>query len=366
MTNQLEQPSKVYRPFAYPWAVELAVRHEKIHWVEQEVSLEDDIAEWKRGKVSEAEKTFITQVLRLFTQSDVAVGSNYYDKFLPSFRNNEVRGMLGSFAAREAIHQRAYALLNDSLGLPEGDYAAFLEYAEMADKIDFMLAGDVGTLSGLGHSLAKAVFNEGVSLFASFIMLLTFQRRGLMKGMGKVVEWSIRDETLHVEGVSKLFRTFCEEHPRIVTDEFKKAIYNMAKLVVALEDKFIELVYQDATASLQIEGLTADEVKKYIRYLTDRRLIQLGLRGNYKIKTNPIPWTETIINAVSHDNFFETRVTEYEAGGMKGIWEYSEMQQDVKNAEMKLKAPTGTTSKAVNVALSVWTEDEPISAALEI
>lgn len=314
----LTTQSKTYKPFEYSWAVDLAVKHEKIHWVESEVSLEDDISDWKRGKLSEAEQTFITQVLRLFTQSDVAVGSNYYDKFLPAFRNNEIRGMLGSFAAREAIHQRAYSLLNDSLGLPEGDYAAFLEYKEMADKIDFMQEGTVGTLTGIAQCLAKAVFNEGVSLFASFIMLLNFQRRGLMKGMGKVVEWSIRDETVHVEGVSRLFRAFTSEHPKIVTDEFKKSVYDMAKMAVALEDKFIDLAYATGT----IEGLSIDEVKQYIRYLTDRRLIQLGLKGNFKVKKNPLPWVETIINAPDHTNFFEARVTDYEVGGLTGKWGY--------------------------------------------
>lgn len=318
MTTKLSEYSKAYRPFMYPWAVDLSIRHEKVHWVESEVSLEDDIADWKRGKLTDKEKEFVTQILRLFTQSDVAVGANYYDKFLPVFRNNEVRNMLGSFAAREAIHQRAYALLNDSLGLPEGDYAMFLEYKEMADKIEFMLEGNSDTHTNTATSLAKAVFNEGVSLFASFIMLLNFQRLGKMRGMGKVVEWSIRDETLHVEGVSRLFRTFCDEHPRIVTDEFKKSIYTMAKKTVELEDKFIDLVYAQSTP----EGLSAEEVKKYIRYLTDRRLIQLGLRGNYKVKENPLPWVETIINAPSHDNFFEARVTEYEAGGLTGAWGY--------------------------------------------
>lgn len=318
MMTKLSEYSKVYRPFRYPWAVELSVKHEKVHWVESEVSLEDDIADWKRGRLSEQEKAFITQILRLFTQSDVAVGANYYDKFLPIFRNNEIRSMLGSFAAREAIHQRAYALLNDSLGLPEGDYAMFLEYKEMADKIEFMLEGKSDTHSNTALALSRAVFNEGVSLFASFIMLLNFQRYGKMLGCGKIVEWSIRDETLHVEGVSKLFRAFCDEHPRIVTDEFKKTIYDMAKQTVALEDKFIALVYAESSP----EGLNMEEVKRYIRYLTDRRLIQLGLKGNYKIKENPLPWVETIINAPSHDNFFEARVTEYEAGGLTGTWGY--------------------------------------------
>ena len=116
--------------------------------------------------------------------------------------------MLGSFAAREGIHQRAYALLNETLGLPDSEYHAFLEYSEMADKIEYMRKADTNTLRGLGLSLAKSVFNEGVALFASFVMLLNFQRFGKMKGMGKVVEWSIRDESIHVEGNSKLFKAF--------------------------------------------------------------------------------------------------------------------------------------------------------------
>lgn len=310
--------SKTYKPFKYPWAVELAQKHEKVHWIEDEISLEDDVTDWKRDRISPCEKQFITQVLRLFTQSDVSVGQYYYDKFIPQFKNNEIRNMLGSFAAREAIHQRAYALLNDSLGLPEGDYSVFLEYDEMRKKMEFMLDADTGTRAGLGYGIAKAAFNEGVSLFASFIMLLNFQRRGFMRGMGKVVEWSIRDETLHVEGVSKLFREYCQEHPKIVTDEFKKSIYECAKACVKIEDKFIDLVYKDCN----IEGLTADKVKQYIRYLTDRRLIQLGLKGNFKVKTNPIPWAEYIINAPTHDNFFEARSTSYEIGGLTGNWGY--------------------------------------------
>lgn len=310
--------SKIYKPFQYSWAVELAQTHERLHWIEDEVNLEDDINEWKRGKISACEKAFITQVLRLFTQSDVAVGANYYDKFIPVFRNNEIRCMLGSFAAREAIHQRAYALLNDSLGLPEGDYAAFLEYKEMSDKIEYMIEADTGSKTGIGLALAKAVFNEGVTLFASFAMLLNFQRRGLMKGCGKIVEWSVRDETIHVDGVSKLFRAFCDEHPRVVTDEFKKAIYTIAKEVVKLEDKFIDLVYTDC----KIEGLSSDEVKQYIRYIADRRLIQLGLKGNFKVKDNPIPWLEHILNAPDHTNFFEGRVTEYSVAGLTGTWGY--------------------------------------------
>ena len=273
--------------------------------------------DWKTGRVSGTEKEYITNILRLFTQSDVEVGKNYYDQFIPRIKNNEVRNMLGSFAAREGIHQRAYALLNETLGLPDSEYHAFLEYQEMTDKVEFMTDSDPSTIRGLGLAFAKSVFNEGVALFASFVMLLNFQRYGKMKGMGKVVEWSIRDESMHVEGNSNLFRAYCSEHPRIVDDSFKKEIYEMSKVAVKLEDKFIDLAYNLG----DIDGLSSDEVKVYIRYITDRRLLQLGLKPVFKVKTNPLPWLEWILNGADHTNFFENRVTEYEVAGLVGSWD---------------------------------------------
>jgi ribonucleotide reductase beta subunit family protein with ferritin-like domain/glutaredoxin len=309
--------SETYKPFHYPWAVEITTRHEKAHWIEDELDLSEDVSDWKSGKVTQVEKDYVTNILRLFTQSDVAVGQNYFDQFIPKFKNNEIRNMLGSFAAREGIHQRAYALLNETLGLPDSEYHAFLEYKEMVNKIEFMQESDNNTMKGLGLALAKSVFNEGVALFASFVMLLNFQRFGKMKGMGKVVEWSIRDESMHVEGNAKLFRQFCVEHPKVVDDDFKADIYIMARLAVKLEDKFVDLAYKMG----EIEGLDASEVKSYIRYITDRRLLQLGLKTNFKVKENPLPWLEWVLNGADHTNFFENRVTEYEVAGLSGSWD---------------------------------------------
>jgi ribonucleoside-diphosphate reductase beta chain len=148
-------------------------------------------------------------------------------------------------------------------------------------------------------------------------MLLNFQRFGKMKGMGKVVEWSIRDESMHVEGNSKLFRSYCKEHPRIVDNDFKRDIYLMAEKSVELEDKFIDLAYDMG----DIEGLTKAEVKEYIRYITDRRLLQLGLKSTFHVRENPLPWLEWVLNGADHTNFFENRVTEYEVAGLTGSWD---------------------------------------------
>ena len=312
----LMEHSRAYKPFQYPWAMEATEDHEKIHWGTWEAELQEDVKQWKDGTLTRVEREHITQILRLFTQTDVQVGGNYCDLFIPKFKNNEIRNMLLSFANREGVHQRAYALLNDTLGLHEREYWAFLEYEELAAKIEFMQDNDVSTLSGLGRALAQTVCNEGMCLFSAFVMLLNYQRFGKMKGMCTVVEWSIRDETLHVDGMARLFRIYCEEHPRIVNDEFKRGIYAMYEQAVRLEDQFIDLAYKMG----EVEGLTADEMKQYIRYLADRRLIQLGMRGIFKVKDNPLPWLDWVLNGDTMSNFFEKRVTDYSASAFTGPW----------------------------------------------
>ena len=320
----LLEESKTYKPFQYAWAVEAAIDHEKIHWGEWEAKLQEDVAQWQGGKLSAQEKHHITQILKLFTQSDVAVGRNYLEYYIPKFKNNEIRAMLSSFANREFVHQRSYALLNDTLGFPEDEFSAFLEYKVMKDKVDFMGDIDMHSHAGTGLAIARSVMNEGMSLFSAFIMLLNYQRYGKMKGMCEIVEWSIRDETMHTEGMVKLFREFCDEHPKIVTDEFKKQIYDMFRMGVALEDKVIDNAFEMG----EVEGLTAHDVKQYIRYLADRRLIQLGLKGNWKVKENPLDWLEWVLNGASHKNFFEGTVTDYNSDGMEGEWGWNESRDE--------------------------------------
>lgn len=313
-TSPMFKENIVYKPFAYPFAVDINKRHESAHWVEDEIPMGDDVSDWKNGKLSLNEKDFITNVLKLFTTTDVLVGQYYLDYLIPVVKNNEIRCMLTSFAAREGVHQRAYALLNDTLGLPESEYHAFLDITALREKSEYAMESEIGSVSDLALSLAKGVFNEGVSLFSSFVMLLNFQRFGKMKATGKITEWSIRDETMHVEGNSWLFRQVCLENNSIVNDEFKKKIYDMARTIVSFEDAFIDFVYQDYT----IEGLEKDEVKRYIRYIADRRLVQLGLKENWMIDENPLPWLDWILNATNHTNFFENKVSEYDVGGLQG------------------------------------------------
>jgi len=317
LSDTLLQCNKTYKPFAHPWAVDLTIRHEKAHWVEEEIDLSEDVQDWKSGKMTELERTYVIHILRLFTQSDVAVGQNYYDYFIPLFKNNEIRNMLGSFACREGTHQRAYALFTDTLCLPDSEYHAFLSYKEMTDKVAFMQRADLSTPRGVALALVKSVFNEGVSLFSSFAMLLHFQRYGKMKGMGKVVEWSVRDETMHVEGITQLFHRVCSDAPELTPAVLAEPIQTIARQAIELEDRFIDLAYSEIGT---LEHMTKDDMQQYIRYIADNRLVCLGQPACFHIAKNPLPWMEWILNGVDHTNFFENKVTEYDIGGLKGAW----------------------------------------------
>ena len=310
-----------YKPLEYSWAFEAFQLSEKMHWLPQEVKLDKDVRDWN-SKLSAPEKNLLTQIFRFFTQGDVDVAAGYLEKFIPLFPKPELRMMMSSFAAREAVHIEAYSLLIDTLGLPEDEYRAFAEYEAMASKHSYIEKFKPNKSDKRSVAEALAVypaFTEGLQLFSSFVMLLNFTRPeggGVMTGMGEIVEWSIKDESLHVESMMKLFETYIQENPEMWTDEFRGNLYQIAREMVTLEDKFIDLAFEMGG----IKGMTSDEVKLYVRYLADRRLLQLGLKPNYGVKENPLPWVDEIINSVVHTNFFEGRATEYGKGSLTGSW----------------------------------------------
>lgn len=313
-----------YKPFDYPKFFEKYEQHENAHWLPKEVPLLEDIRDWNT-KLTEAEKTFLTQIFRFFTQADVDVASVYSTEYLREFVLPEIRMMLLSFGAREAIHVQAYSHLIDSLGMPEVTYLQFLEYKEMKDKHEYYLKhiddDDRESIRSLAKKIAIfAAFTEGMQLFSSFIMLLNFARAengGRMRGMAQIITWSILDESMHTDGMLELFRQIITEHPEVWTDEFKAELYQVARDMVGLEDAFIDLAYHTAGS---MANLDKDDVKKYIRYISNRRLNTLGLKDNWEIEENPLPWVEEMINAPILTNFFEQRNTDYAKAALTGSW----------------------------------------------
>jgi len=316
--TRLTDERTYFKPFNYAWAYDAWLKHEQSHWLHTEVPMLEDVKDWKK-KLSNEEKRFLTQIFRFFTQGDIDVAGGYVRNYLPYFPQPEIRMMLLGFAARESLHIAAYSHLIETLGLPETTYNEFMEYAEMKEKHDYVLElssknGDAASTAT--HIAVFSAFTEGMQLFSSFIMLLNFPRHGKMKGMGQIVTWSIVDETQHTESMIKLFKTYIEENREIWNDELKSRIYTIAERMVELEDKFIDLAFSTGA----MEDLSSEDVKKYIRYIADRRLISLGLKGVFKVKRNPLPWVEEMINAPTHTNFFENRATDYAKGALSGSW----------------------------------------------
>jgi ribonucleoside-diphosphate reductase beta chain len=284
----------VYKPFRYPWAYEAWLVQQRVHWLP------------------------LTQIFRFFTQADVEVNNCYMKHYARVFKPTEVQMMLAAFSNMETIHIAAYSHLLDTIGMPEAEYSAFLRYKEMKDKYDYMQTFGIETKADVAKTLAVfGAFTEGLQLFASFAILLNFPRFNKMKGMGQIVSWSVRDETLHTHSIIRLFRAFVAENPEVRTEAFERELYLACETIVTHEDAFIDLAFEMGA----VEGLDAPEVKSYIRYIADRRLGQLGLQPIYHVEANPLPWLDAMLNGVEHTNFFENRATEYAKAATRGTWE---------------------------------------------
>src|SRR5215207_10930904 len=313
----LLQARKQYKPFEYPWAFEYWKRQQQIHWMPEEVPLGEDCRDWAQ-KLTDHERNLLTQIFRFFTQADVEVQDCYHDKYGRVFKPTEVKMMLTAFSNMETVHIAAYSHLLDTIGMPESEYSMFLQYKEMKDKHDYLATFSVDSDEDIARTLAMfGGFTEGLQLFASFAILMNFPRHNKMKGMGQIVSWSVRDETLHCLSVIRLFRTFVQENPEIWTEELKREIYLICATIVDHEDAFIDLAFELGG----VQGLDAPQTKQYIRFIADRRLQQLGLEPLYGIEKNPLPWLDDMLNAVEHTNFFENRATEYSRASTTGSWE---------------------------------------------
>lgn len=301
-----------YKPFSYPWAYAAYKKQNQMHWVPEEVSLQADVHDWKH-RLTASERNLLTQLFRFFTQGDIAVANGYNTLYLPLFNGHpEVAMMMNSFAGMEAVHVDAYSQLLETIGMDEAEYKAFHEYEVMVEKHNFATPYNLWDVEDNPYDIAKGLavysaFTEGMQLFSSFAMLLSFSRLNKMSGMGQIVTWSIRDEQLHVNNMIRLFNIFCAEYN---INKKNLHIEEIADTMVLLEDKFIDLAFELGP----IEGLAKEEVKQYIRYICNIRLEQLGREPIYTIEGTPLEWMKWVVEAPEHANFFENRVTEYAKG----------------------------------------------------
>lgn len=319
----------MYKPMNYPWAYDYWKTHEKLHWLEEEVPLSEDIKDFNRAP--DDERDFINNVLRLFTQNDIMVGAGY-DVMLRIFKPTEVQMMLRTFANRENTHISAYALLTETLGFGDEIYSEFLEIPLMEGKTEYLEKAKVRKYEdykadGLSDAEVDKQFRravarmlavyagatEGISLMAQFAMLLQFQFQNKYKGACQIVDWSIKDEAQHQEGNSALFRAYIQENPDIWDDDLKYDIYQAIREIVEYEKALVEY--------LKPPHMDKEVVKVYIEYMADEALKLLGMKPNYNITSNPLPYMDEVTAGVSLVNFFENRVTDYGKGALTGSWD---------------------------------------------
>jgi len=314
-------PRATYSPFEYEQAYKYWELQQQSHWLHTEIAMASDINDWKLN-LSDNERNVVGQILKGFTQSEVFIQEYWSQMVSKWFKKPEIQMMAASFSSMESIHAVAYAYLNQSLGLE--DFSAFLHEPAAKAKIDRLMTTKGKTKEEIARSLAIfSGFNEGVNLFSSFAVLLNFSRFNKMKGLGQIIAFSIKDESLHSEAGCWLFRTLIQEYPDIWTDELKKSIYDAARTTIELEDDFVDKAFELGS----IEGLDLKDLKQFIRYRANTKLEDLGLKKNWKNidkeSLQRMEWFDVMSAGVSHSDFFASRVSDYAKGqhDWSTIWE---------------------------------------------
>ncbi len=305
----ITEPRIYYKPFEYQEAFDFYKNQHRAHWLADEVPLASDLNDWKL-KLNESEKNLIGNILKSFAQTEVHVNDYWSTKVSVWFPKPEIQAMARVFADFESIHAEAYARLNEELGLD--DFKAFMEDEASKAKIDRLIEVPGETIEERALSLAIfSAFTEGVNLFSSFAILMSFQLRNLMKGTAQVVEWSVRDESLHSKAGCWLYRTLLNEQPQLDTVEMRNKIVEACELSVQLEFDFIEKAFEMG----DIEGLNKEQLKAFIKARANEKLIELGYSSIYNdIDPNLIKqmeWFGHLTSGKTHQDFFAGRVTSY-------------------------------------------------------
>ena len=307
--SKLTEPRHYYKPFEYPQAFEYYKNQHRAHWLADEVPLASDLNDW-RLNLNESEKNLIGNILKSFAQTEVHVNDYWSSKISQWFPKPEVVAMASSFGAFEAIHAEAYARLNDELGLD--NFQAFMEDEASRNKIERLLETPSDTLEEKALALAIfSAFTEGVNLFSSFAILMSFQLRNLLKGTGQIVEWSVRDESLHSTAGCWLFRTLMQESPELDTVEMRNNVIEACNLSVKLEFDFIDKAFEMG----EIEGLNKDQLKNFIKARANDKMKELGYNPVYNdldpALLKQVEWFGHLTSGKTHQDFFANRVTDY-------------------------------------------------------
>jgi len=294
------------------------------HWLPTEISMQQDIEQWKSDKVlSEDERKALKTVLGFFTTADSIAANNVALAFYKHVSSPECRMYILRQAYEEAIHTHSYQYIVESLALDEGEiFNMYREVDAIYNKDSFVLSFNEGIFDDnfktgtfendqkfLENIVVFSLIMEGIFFYSSFAVMFGFQRQNKMTGSAEQIQYIMRDESQHLNFGINLINTIKEEQPELWTEEFQKHVIDLVKEGTELEIKFAQEVFPKG-----IFGMNADNFRQYIQHIADRRLQRVGLPAQYN-STNPFPWMSEAIDLSKEKNFFETRVTEYQTGG---------------------------------------------------
>ena len=313
-----------YKPFEYPiYYNEGWLKQAQAFWLHTEIPMSGDVKDWNE-KLTLVEKNLVGNILLGFAQTECAVSDYWTQKVVSCFPKHEVQQMAMIFGSQETIHAVAYSYLNETLGLE--DFEAFLHEPATAQRFENLVSYNGNDPVGIGRSLAIfSAFAEGVSLYSAFAVLYSFQLRNMLKGVGQQMKWSVRDESLHSKMGCTLFRHMCEEIPSLLED-CKEDIYAAAKLMMELEEKYIEKMFEMG----DIENLKAFDLKQFVRKRTNEKLQELGYTDKRRFfhydneAASNLDWFYHLTGGHTHTDFFSIRPTDYskanEGEDFEDIW----------------------------------------------
>jgi ribonucleoside-diphosphate reductase beta chain len=311
-------------PLKYRWAWEHYSNGLANHWIPNEVPMQADIQLWKAQRLTADERLVIMRTLGFFATAESLVANNLTLAIFKFITNAECRQYLLRQAFEEAVHTHTFLYIVESLGLDEGEIFNMyheipsvarkdefeMQYTHTLNDPNFSTETEEGLQQFVANLVAFYVIMEGIFFYSGFAMMLSFHRRNMMTGIGTQFQYILRDESIHLNFGIDLINGIKAENPHIWATDFQQRLIRMICEGVELEITFA----QDCLPH-GVMGLNAASFRDYVQYIGDRRLERIGLPPQYG-SSNPFPWMSETMDLSKEKNFFETRVTEYQSGGM--------------------------------------------------
>ncbi|MFM1896394.1 MAG: hypothetical protein RLZZ385_1468 [Pseudomonadota bacterium] len=312
-------------PFKYDWAWQKYLDGCANHWMPQEINMNADIALWKgNGGLTEDERTIVKRSLGFFSTADSLVANNLVLAIYRLITNPECRQYILRQAFEEAIHTHAYQYCIESLAMDEGEIfnmyheipsvakkAAWgLKYTQDLSNPEFRTGTTENDQKLLRNLVAFYCCLEGIFFYCGFTQILSMGRRNKMTGTSEQFQYILRDESMHLNFGIDMINQIKLENPHLWTDKFKEEVTQMI-----LQATQLEIEYARDTMPRGVLGMNAAMMEEYLQFIANRRLVQIGLKEQFKGVQNPFPWMSEIMDLRKEKNFFETRVIEYQTGG---------------------------------------------------